>query len=310
MFAIKTVQTKSLWVRIGTAILKLVIMTALALGISTLLFLPLQGIFSLSNQLEGFENAWMLSWFWTIPLVASIMTVFILRKWIDRMPISSAGWDFRDWHRELPEGMLWGVILISVGFILLLLGQQIGILNIQWDTNQILSWCFLFLVAAWFEEVLFRGYIQTMLSEHLGAKAGLYISAILFGLVHIPNENFTIVGGLNIILAGLLLGVVYLRTRRLWAVTGLHFAWNYFQGVVYGFGVSGIATYKVIDIELLGHPLLTGGEFGFEGSVLSVLILAAFIWWQRKWLQEPGSFQVEQDEIVQEEENLKHEMES
>lgn len=107
MFAIKTVQTKSLGARIGIAILKLVIMTAMVLGISTLLFLPLQGILIIANDLpsgvEGVGNAWMLSWFWTVPLVASTITVFILRKWIDRMPISSAGWDFRDWHRELPE---------------------------------------------------------------------------------------------------------------------------------------------------------------------------------------------------------------
>ena len=81
----------------------------------------------------------------------------------------------------------------------------------------------------------------------------------------------------NIILAGILLGLLALKSGHLWLGIGFHISWNFFQGCVFGFGVSGISTPSVAVTELTGSPLLNGGAFGPEGSIVSTVVLLAAI---------------------------------
>ena len=74
-----------------------------------------------------------------------------------------------------------------------------------------------------------------------------------------------------------LLGLSYIYTRNLWFPIALHFSWNFFQGTVFGFNVSGIDSYSIIEQEAIHDNLLTGGKFGFEGSIVSVLLHLVFI---------------------------------
>ena len=308
MFDIVNIQQKGIAWRWLSALLKLVLFCMATLILVYLFFLPMQYLFdSLGIVVDASSgdfrdaNPWLLSINWLMMLLGTVAAVYVFRRFLDKRPLTTAGLHPYNWQNELPQGVLWGFVLITLGFVLLLIAQQIKVIAFGVDLNQILGWMVFFFIAAAFEEVLFRGYIQSMFSEHISAKVGWYVSAVLFGLIHMANVNFSILGGLNIILAGLVLGLVYLKTRRIWAATGLHFAWNYFQGTVYGFGVSGITTYQVIDIELVGNPLLTGGAFGFEGSILSILLLGGFIWWQRVVLMNPGSFRIALEEIAEEE---------
>jgi hypothetical protein len=83
---------------------------------------------------------------------------------------------------------------------------------------------------------------------------------------------------LNIFLAGILLGVVYVYTERLWFAISLHFTWNFFQGPVFGSQVSGTVTDGTfIQLTKTGNPLITGGDFGFEGSLLMTFMMIAII---------------------------------
>ena len=102
------------------------------------------------------------------------------------------------------------------------------------------------------------------------------ISSSLFGLAHIGNANATWLSSAAIMIeAGILLGALYMLTRRLWAVVGTHFAWNYTQGGVFGIAVSGNEVDGILESRLTGPALITGGEFGVEASAIAVLICVA-----------------------------------
>jgi membrane protease YdiL (CAAX protease family) len=130
-----------------------------------------------------------------------------------------------------------------------------------------------------FEELAFRGVLFRVIEEVLGSWIALAFTAAVFGLLHLVNEDATLQGALAIVLeAGVLLGAAYMLTRRLWLVIGIHAAWNYVQGGVFGISVSGTGADGFLSSRLEGPEILTGGVFGAEGSIVAVGIgLAAAV---------------------------------
>ncbi len=123
------------------------------------------------------------------------------------------------------------------------------------------------------EEILFRGVFFRYAEAWLGSWIALGLSAALFGAVHIGNPNATVLAAFAIAIeAGIMLAAIYMITRRLWAAIGLHFAWNFTQGGLYGIAVSGNETRGLIDARTSGPELLTGGSFGAEASLPAMLI--------------------------------------
>ncbi len=130
--------------------------------------------------------------------------------------------------------------------------------------------------AAYVEELVMRGILFRNLEALLGSWLALAGTALLFGLAHLANPNATVATAVALALeAGVLLGAAYMLTRRLWLAIGLHFAWNFVQGGVFGVAVSGIASEGILRAELRGPAALTGGEFGVEASVPAVIICLA-----------------------------------
>jgi len=130
--------------------------------------------------------------------------------------------------------------------------------------------------AGYIEEVIFRGVIFRITEEGLGSWWALAISSALFGLAHIGNPNATWLSAAAIMIeAGVLLGATYMLTQRLWAVMGMHFAWNYTQGGVFGISVSGTDVQGMLVSRLTGPEMLTGGAFGIEASLLTVILCFA-----------------------------------
>jgi uncharacterized protein len=130
------------------------------------------------------------------------------------------------------------------------------------------------------EELLFRGILFRWLEAFAGSWAALVVTSALFGLAHIMNANATWFSSFAIAVeAGLLLGGAYMLTRNLWMAIGLHAAWNFTQGAVFGVPVSGHVVQGLIKSELSGPPLLSGGGFGLEASVIGLVIATgAGIW--------------------------------
>ena len=128
---------------------------------------------------------------------------------------------------------------------------------------------------------MFRGVLFRWIDEKWGFAAALIVSSLLFGLVHIANENATLWSSIAIAIeAGLLLGAAYKWAGTLWLPIGIHWAWNFAQGNIFGFAVSGEkAGESLLQARIEGAGWLTGGAFGAEASVVAVaagLLLSAW----------------------------------
>lgn len=130
----------------------------------------------------------------------------------------------------------------------------------------------LFLVVAVLEELIARGLLFRWLERRGGSWAALAGSSMVFGLGHLPNPNASVVAGVAIAVeAGVLLGAAYLLTRTLWFPIGIHWAWNLFEGPVWGTPVSGLSFRGIIRARVDGPELWTGGAFGPEAGLAAML---------------------------------------
>lgn len=155
--------------------------------------------------------------------------------------------------------------------------------TVDWQ-NIVLSFIFYFLIACG-EEVIFRGILFKMIDERFNTCAALVISALVFGFIHLVSPNSSIWSSVAIsVEAGLLLGAAYKYSGTLWFPIGIHWAWNFTQGNVFGFSVSGHSEDpSILSPFVEGHDLITGGLFGPEASIISVLlglILSVIFIWQ------------------------------
>ncbi len=130
-----------------------------------------------------------------------------------------------------------------------------------------------------YEELWSRGYQLRNLTEgfyngtnrNLAGLIAIVISSLVFGFLHIGNPNITLLGIIVIILAGAMLALPFVVTGQLGLSVGLHFAWNVIQGAFYGLPVSGIRfRQSVLQFEVTGPEMWTGGRFGPEGGILGV----------------------------------------
>lgn len=130
------------------------------------------------------------------------------------------------------------------------------------------------------EEILVRGIVFRIIEEKLGTYVALSISSVLFGALHMANPNSTLLSGLCITFAGFLLGAAFVYSRNLWFPIALHFAWNFTQSGIFGAITSGNEkTKSLLESKIQGSVLLTGGEFGPEGSIQATVfcLIAAIV---------------------------------
>jgi uncharacterized protein len=154
----------------------------------------------------------------------------------------------------------------------------------------------LFAIPAAAEEALLRGYLFQSLAEGWGAVRALWLTSLVFGLLHVANPSVAPLGFVSIVVAGLFLGVVYLRTASLWWATGAHLGWNWAHGFLAGLPVSGLELVEapLVEAHVRGAHWVSGGAFGPEGSVVAAVALgvAALVLWRAPWLS-PGARAVE-----------------
>jgi membrane protease YdiL (CAAX protease family) len=126
------------------------------------------------------------------------------------------------------------------------------------------------------EEMMLRGVFFRVVQQSLGSWLALLASAVLFGAMHLVNDNITVLGFANITAAGLLLAAAFMVTGRLWLCVSLHAAWNFFQDGIFSVAVSGHEARKGLFIgKMSGPDWLTGGAFGIEGSAIALGIIVA-----------------------------------
>jgi CAAX protease family protein len=146
----------------------------------------------------------------------------------------------------------------------------------------------LLILAAAFEELIFRGYAFQTLLRGAPAIVPILLLSIFFGWAHWHNPNRTLLSTANTTLAGVWLSIAYLRTRNLWFPTALHFAWNWTMGVFFGIPISGLRIERPLLVTSHDGPVwLTGGSYGSEGGAAATVVLIAGIImiWRARWLR-------------------------
>ena len=215
------------------------------------------------------------------------VTLLFLRA--EGRPLASVGLHFDGrWARQFLGGTLAGIALMGLTALVIMLCGGVRLTrNPGAGAATLLGGAWLYLVVAFSEELGFRGYLFQRLEEGLGSWPTLALLALFFALGHWGNPGMagaTLVWAtLNIALAAVLLGLCYLRTRSLALPMGVHLGWNWGQGGMLGFGVSGTQAAGWWTPVFQGRPAwLTGGAFGLEASLpCAVLCLLACLWLAR-----------------------------
>lgn len=210
-----------------------------------------------------------ITWILAILLLAATMLV---ERYTSGKTLSDVGFDPQHAGRDLTAGAAIGALLFSLVALELFVGGFYRILNVH-PTPDLAAAAVLLIGGAVFEELLFRGVIFRLVEEWTGTWIALAVSAILFGLAHAANPGATPVSSLAIALeAGILLGAAYVLVRNLWLPIGLHFAWNYFEGPIFGTQISGHSFLRdAATAQLAGPSWITGGSFGPEAGVPAIV---------------------------------------
>jgi membrane protease YdiL (CAAX protease family) len=214
-------------------------------------------------------------------LPALLGAFMLLSKLFEGRPLVSVGLALHPrWKTELGVGLAIGGAMM---FLVALSERALSLAHFPWShpltTHPAAMTIFLsvlLMLAAMTEELMFRGYPFQRLVESLGPVPAVALMSVFFGVAHLGNPNHTWISTLNTMLVGVTLGIAYLRTRSLWLPFGIHFIWNFVQGIVLGLPVSGLGfpvTFFHARVE--GAAWLTGGAYGPEGGLLATVAIVA-----------------------------------
>ena len=229
--------------------------------------------------------------FRVIFLVVTLAAGFICTRWLEGLPWRALGlWFHGGWLRDFVFGSVIGVASLALATAIATVGGGLSFTIsgraalVQVGQTLVFS-AALFILAALAEEALFRGYpLQTFTRARL-VGFGVLLTSFAFVAIHLSNPNLSdALPYVNLLFAGIWLAVAYLRTRSLWFPLGVHWAWNWALGSLFGLPVSGIndlAPHPLLHGTDLGPAWLTGGKFGIEGGVactITLIVSTIFIW--------------------------------
>ncbi|MCS3800315.1 lysostaphin resistance A-like protein [Niastella sp. OAS944] len=212
----------------------------------------------------------------TVGIVAIMVIALtvIFRRFIDRRSVKSMGFHWSPFQADAFTGFNLGITLLGTATLLL---HATG--NLVWsaahlNASDLLKGFILMALIALIEEIVFRAYILNNLLQSLQKWVALGVSAAMFTLAHASNPGISTVAVANLLLAGALLGINYIYTRNIWFAVFFHFSWNFIQGPVLGYTVSGLPLQGILQPDLKGPWWVTGGSFGLEGSFIITCLLA------------------------------------
>jgi len=212
-----------------------------------------------------------------VPLstIAAVATLYAFKKYLGWYVENGEGLSFGGKARMMGIGWAVSVVNFLAIIVCLFLCGCYRIVNVELDVASQLSWLSLFLLVGVVEEVIFRGILFRLIADKWNIAVGLTTSSLLFGLAHLGNPGATLWAALAIALAsGWLFGMAYAYHQTIWVPVGMHWAWNYLEGGVFGCAVSGTPLdYRpLITPRISGTDLLSGGAFGPETSIICVAI--------------------------------------
>ena len=217
--------------------------------------------------------------------LSMILSCLFFWKLLDKKPFKEMGMvGMKYGFKDFVIGLTMGALSITGVFIILYLTGSVeikGSLLEPYFSISLISYLILFILVGFGEEIFSRGYCITVLKKKNNIWVAVFVSSILFSLLHYGNPNMCIVGYINIFCVGLLLAFMFLRSGNLWMPIGYHITWNYFQGNVYGFEVSGLPMEGIYRVVPVKSDILNGGDFGPEGGIVTtaILIIGFYVIW-------------------------------
>lgn len=230
-------------------------------------------------------------------LIVMTASVFLARRWFDHRSIRSLGlrWDGGA-ARDLLAGFLIATLMMFLMFFIGRLGGWLMVSSYAWQNPDPGQWWLSMLVmfvafigVGWEEELVTRGYLLHNLADSWLSTSGrvkiimaVILTSALFGFMHMLNPNATWIGALGSGLAGIFLAYGLIASKRLWLPIGIHIGWNFIEGPILGFPVSGMTDFvPMVQQQISGPDWLTGGAFGPEAGVvlLPALVLGTILVW-------------------------------
>ena len=253
------------WRLVGQGVLLLVfsLLFAILLGWALLL--------KISPELKLFVQQ-------VISFLAITLSVYLARRALDRRNFASLGliWS-RQAARDLLAGAAIPLVMMGLVFLVEYATGWLIVDGFAWQEEppvlvlgSALIMLASFALTGWSEELFSRGYHLQNLADGLTLFWGVLLSSAIFAALHYANPSFgaSLMPFVGLFASGLFLAYGYLRTRQLWLSIGLHLGWNFFEGPVFGFPVSGLDTFHLVRHTVTGPALLTGGKFGPEAGLL------------------------------------------
>ena len=190
-------------------------------------------------------------------------------------------------YRALPFDLLLGILLGPLLFAIIfqiekLFGYMLGTNGPNYDWGQLAQAFGIFLCVAISEELVVRGFLLQTINQVWGGTAAVVTTSVFWGFAHLLNPHATLLGVLNIIVTGLLFAYAYNISGHLWLPIALHFSWNFAEGAIFGYPVSGFPVDNPIFQPFVNGPTeMTGGLFGPEGGLISLfgVLLGGLILW-------------------------------
>lgn len=212
-----------------------------------------------------------------VPLstIGAVAALYAFKKYLSWYAEDGESLSFRGKMRMMGIGWTVAAVNFLAIIVCLFLCGYYRIVTVEFDVASQLSWLSLFLLVGVVEEVVFRGILFRLITDKWNITVGLTTSSLLFGLAHLGNPGATLWAALAIALAsGCLFGMAYAYHQTIWVPIGMHWAWNYLEGGVFGCAVSGtpLDYLPLITPRISGADILTGGAFGPEASIICVAL--------------------------------------
>lgn len=207
-----------------------------------------------------------------------VMIFFIVLFWnvLDGGKLKDIGLtNIKSSSKDLFIGLLIGGISFTTVAIVLLTTKSVELAN---NFNKpkfsvVLIIQLIIFIFVGINEELFRGYCMTVLKQTKKSWIPIIVSSIIFALMHSMNAGISLLAYINLFLFGISMGYLFIKTENIWMCIGYHITWNYFQGDVFGFLVSGNVTESIYSIRTISPNLINGGSFGPEGGLVVTMLL-------------------------------------
>ena len=250
------------------------IVFAIAMGcFMMVLMLPLAstGIVDVNNP-----GRWAILLIEAVQLASVLLAAWLIIRFWDKVPfVANMGFGIQGRGKDMLYGFAMAAAIYAIGYIVSLIAGWIRIEGVHFDPSYLVLQFVFYIIVALMEESMMRGFVLGhMLDTGMNKFLALVLSAFIFACLHLGNPGMTNFSLFNLTLAGILLGATYIYTRNLWFPISLHLFWNFIQGPILGYDVSGTGDRDtLIKLHISDNTLMNGGNFGFEASLPCTILM-------------------------------------